>query len=324
MRADDGLGREAVNFWSARVVAGTVAASLAGCFGSPALAPQHLGGAGSWMDRSAKSTALLYVADRGADAVNVYSYPEAQRKGTLTGFRRVEGLCVDRAGDVWVVDSLASTLYEYAHGGAQPIATLSDPNDEHPWTCSVNPKNGDLAVANIRRGSDDPGGLSVFTGAQGKPRTYFDPSIFQMISVSYDSHSNIFVAGVPYARPPFVFAELRHRRKKFVGIALVGVRIKSPGGLQFADGKLAIGEDQGKTIIYRFSGGTITGITSLLGACHVAQFFIDGPTLVASSICEHTLPSVLFYSYPTGGHPIKRFSGLRHPFGVAVSNVYNM
>lgn len=323
MRASNGVGREAVKLVHART-AGVVATLLAGCFGSPAIAPERLSGAGSWMDPSANRTALLYVADWGADAVYVYSYPAARRKGMLTGFKRVEGLCADRMGNVWVVDSLASTLYEYAHGGTHPIATLSDPKDEHPWTCSVNPKNGDLAVANIRRGSDAPGSLSVFTGAQGKPRTYLDPNISAMISVSYDNHSNIFVAGVPYARPPFAFAELRHRRKKFVGIALVGVRIKSPGGLQFADGNLAIGDDQGKTVVYQFSGGTITGITSLLGACHVAQFFIDGPTLLATSICAHSFPSVLFYKYPSGGHPIKEFSGLEHPFGVAVSNLYSM
>jgi hypothetical protein len=302
-----------------RLAAAAAAVMLAGCFGSPPVGLQ-LAGSGSWMDPSARSISLLYVADRGDDAVYVYSYPRAQRKGKLTGFRRVEGLCVDRTGDVWVVDSLASTLYEYPHAGTEPIATLSDPQDEHPWTCSVNQRNGDLAVANVRRGSNAPGSVSVYTAAQGTPRIYSDPNIFQMISVSYDRRSNVFVAGVPYGRPRFAFAELRRGRRKFVGISLVGVRMTSPGGLQFADGKLAIGSDQGRTVIYRFSGGTITGITSLIGACHVAQFFIDGPTLVAASMCAHALPSVLFYGYPSGGRPIKQLGGLKHPFGVAISN----
>jgi hypothetical protein len=36
------------------------------------------------------------------------------------------------------------------------------------------------------------------------------------------------------------------------------------------------------------------------------------------------VPSVLFYRYPAGGHPMKRLDGFEHPFGVAVSNAYNM
>jgi hypothetical protein len=184
----------------------------------------------------------------------------------------------------------------------------------------VNQRNGDLAVANITHGGDAPGSLSIFTGARGEPKIYSDQSMVEMISLSYDDRGNVFVAGIPYARPRFAFAELPRGRKKFVGITLVGALIKFPGGVQFADGKLAVGNDQGRSTIYRFSGGTITGATFLRGACHVAQFFIDGPTLAATSKCKNGEPSVLFYSYPSGGDPTKRLTGFTHPAGVAISN----
>ncbi len=268
----------------------------------------------------AKAISLLYVADRGADKVYVYSYPKPDLKGTLTGFGRVEGVCVDRVGNVWVVDSKASALYEYAHGGTEPIATLQDPNNERPWTCSVNQRTGDLAVANITQRGHAPGSLSIFTGAQGAPKIYSDQTMFEMIALSYDDRSNVFVAGIPYARPRFAFAELPHGRKKFVGITLVGALIKFPGGVQFADGKLAVGNDQGRSTVYQFSGGTITGATFLRGACHIAQFFIDAATLVATSRCKNGKPGVLFYGYPSGGDPTNRLTGFTYPVGVAISN----
>lgn len=293
---------------------------LAGCNAPSVQSAPSVEGPHAWMTPDARTVALMYVADRGADKVYVYSYPTSELKGTLSGFARVEGVCVDRLGNVWVADSRASKLYEYPHGETKPIATLDDPNDEHPWTCSVNPRNGDLAVANRTRGSDQRGSLSIFTGARGTPKIRSDANIFEMISLSYDDRGNVFVAGIPYARPRFAFAKLPRGRRKFVGIALVGALIKLPGGVQYADGKLAIGNDQGRSTIYRYSGGTITGITSLRSACHVVGFFIEGTTVVATSKCKNGAPSLLFFSYPSGGNPTKRLTGFTDPVGVAISN----
>lgn len=48
-------------------------------------------------------------------------------KGTLTGFVRPQGECVDNAGDVFTADNGASNIADYAHGGTSPIAVLNDP-----------------------------------------------------------------------------------------------------------------------------------------------------------------------------------------------------
>jgi hypothetical protein len=37
--------------------------------------------------------------------------------GTLTGFTNPQGDCVDKSNNVWIVDTEASQLIEYAHGG---------------------------------------------------------------------------------------------------------------------------------------------------------------------------------------------------------------
>ncbi len=293
-----------------------ICASLAACAAPLADSPAR---SGSWIEPGAKAGALLYVADRVAGKVYVYTYPGARRTGELTGFGRLEGLCVDRSADVWVVDSLESTIVEYRHGGTMPIATLHDPDGDYPWTCAVNPRNGDLAVADIMQNGSGAGGVAVFEGAQGTPAIYSDRNVSEMISISYDDRGDIFVAGIPYSRPKFAFAELKRGRKKFAGIALIGAPIKRPGGLQYAGGKMAVGDDQGRSVVYQVSGNTITGITSLRGACHVDAFYIEGPILIAPSICKNSTPRVLFYDYPAGGSPHTAITGFGDPVGVAVS-----
>ena len=67
---------------------------------------------------------LLYVSDIGAEDVDVFSYPGGKQVGKLTGFSEPAGLCTDRKGDVFVVDSGSDRILEYAHGGTSPIATL--------------------------------------------------------------------------------------------------------------------------------------------------------------------------------------------------------
>jgi hypothetical protein len=78
----------------------------------------------SWMEASAKSGQLLYISDYTASNVTVYRYPAGALVGTLTGFDAPQGECVDSSGNVWITNSGTSQLFEYAHGGTSPIATL--------------------------------------------------------------------------------------------------------------------------------------------------------------------------------------------------------
>jgi hypothetical protein len=78
----------------------------------------------SWMKPAAKGGALLYVTDATYD-VYAYSWPKVQPVGTLTGFNGPSGACTDKHGDLFVVNTYASQVIEYAHGGTTPIATVS-------------------------------------------------------------------------------------------------------------------------------------------------------------------------------------------------------
>lgn len=137
-------------------------AVLAGCSGygttlQPGAAPpnasaaSHGPAARSWMLPEAKNNDLLYVSDLLAQVVYIYTYRGHKLVGTLTGFFNPEGLCVDKAGDVYVTNDTSEGVHqitEYAHGATTPLRTLNDPQGRANG-CSVDPKTGDLAVANF-------------------------------------------------------------------------------------------------------------------------------------------------------------------------------
>lgn len=300
------------------------AALLAGCGGNsvPSLrgassSMRSLVSAGSWMDPNAKRNLLLYASDSAADVVKVFSYPRGKLVGTLTGFQTPQGLCVDKAGNVYITNSGAAQILEYAHGGTTPIATLADPN-EHPIGCAVSPVNGNLAATNIFDDSYSNGSLSVYRRAQGTPKKYTDPQMIADYFCGYDAAGNLYVDGTKPGSYAFVLAELPKGAKKMRNIAL-DQAIGGPGGVQW-DGKYVAIADQEAPVIYQFtitgSTGTKAGQTQTQGSSDVVQFFIHGKTVVGPNA---TSGQVMYWPYPGGGEQEKIISGFEVPIGTAIS-----
>ena len=102
----------------------------------------------SWMATGTANETLLYISDIGAETVDVFTYPKGAMVGALTGFEEPNGECVDAKGNVWIADTYALEIVEYAHGGTKPIAKLSDAN--YPVSCSIDPTTNDLAATNLQ------------------------------------------------------------------------------------------------------------------------------------------------------------------------------
>jgi hypothetical protein len=310
-------------FISSSVAAGFAAALFTACSG-PAQAPLPAGGVApgslshghSWITPTAKSQTLLYVSSVVSGDVYVYSYATRQLVGTLTGFSDPYGLCADTAGDVWIVNDGEESIVEYAHGGTKPIATLSDP-DENPEGCSVDPTTGNLAVANFSNVTQG-GSVSIYTGAKGNPKIYYDPQIAWERFCGYDPHGNLFVDGAT-SSSEFQLAELPKGAGTFTNIDLAE-KIEWPGGVQW-DGKYVAVGDTDTGIIYRINGakGEVKGSLQLSGADYVNQFWIEpgkkSETVVAPS---QDGGSVGYYAYPAGGSP-KETIAVSEPFGATVS-----
>jgi hypothetical protein len=271
----------------------------------------------------AKKGALLYISDPIKSVVNIYSYPQDELVGTLTAVKDPEGVCADQAGNVWVVETVYSTIVEFARGGTKPIATLAD-GEEYPDGCAVNRSNGDVAVANNNEGGSDPGSVAIYEGGRGAPTLYSDRAIWFFYFLDFDDNGNLFVDGASWNDPgrQFRYAELPRGSSKLIDIKVSGAKIKFPGGVQYDNGSIAIGDGK-RPIIYQTSGGTVTGHTALDRLCKVTEFFIEGAQVIAPNTCGTVghpgRKNVLIYNYPAGGTPIKKLTGFTVPFGVVVS-----
>jgi hypothetical protein len=314
--------------------------ALAGCSaaGSPpqpagaqAGAVSHVPGQ-SWIDPAAKNYDLLYVSDLIAQVVDIYRYGHGYKLvGTLTGFFNPEGLCVDRAGDVWVTNDTSVGVHqitEYPHGGTTPIQTLNDP-DGRANGCSVDPKTGDLAVADFWGPSEGIGNVAVYAHANGTPAFYSNPNIYYYYYCGYDDKGNLFVDGETQTSV-FGLGELAKGGKTLKFIP-VNETIYLPGGVQW-DGKyLAVGDQVAvkhnfTSVIYQFSitgsVGTDVGTTILTGSSQVAQFWIprkykrEGTTVIGPN---QNGKDTLFWAYPAGGNPINTISGETDPIGATIS-----
>lgn len=273
----------------------------------------------SWIAPDAASQDLLYVSD--VSTVTVYSYPKGKLEGTLRGFGLAGGQCVDNKGDVFVTDTDAGQILEYAHGGKKPVAVLKSPADD-PLGCSIDPTTGDLAVASL--GFGDAAAVGIYKHARGTPKIYQNPTFHQYWYCGYDAAGNLFVDGIN-STAVFEFAELKKGRNDLKSITL-NQTIGWPGGVQW-DGKYMVIGDQNTPVLYQFvvkgSSGRKVGSTSLGGSdvTAIGDFFILGSELIAPNHCSGSCTGdVLYYSYPAGGLPTKTITnGVRYPHGLSVS-----
>jgi len=262
---------------------------------------------------------LLYVSNLNASTVYVYSYPGRKLEGTLSDSAGPAGLCVDKSGDVFVTNRNGGDIFEYAHGGTQPIAIINDAGYV-PVDCSVDLSTGDLAVTNFCEISGDdcigPGNVDIYKNASGTPVSITDTAIPFFYDCSYDSRGNLFAAGnATKFESGFQLAELKSGRTAFDNISLNRV-LFWPAGVIW-DGKYVVVADgdaggKGKSSIYQVAvkgtQGTIVSTTHLAKAGEIAHFWIQGSTLIAPDN-PHQSSKVLFYSYPKGREPTAAITG---------------
>lgn len=312
-----------------RLTVAAAALMLAGCgqtlLSSPSGVVPHTS-VRSWMLPDAAKGDLMYVADTKDNVVDVYTYPAGKPAGTLTGFVGLAFVCADTAGNVFVPSYGLSEIFEYAHGGTQPIATLKD-SRATPYSCSVDPKTGDLAVANFSTEGGASGNVVIYRHAKGKPQTYQLEDIEREYFCAYDDKGDLFVESNSAAGSGGYFGleELRKGARLFGPITLQNVPAY-PNGLQWDGTYLAVGTgtlvgpSSGDTYVYHmqisnFIAKTV-GTTQLAEHGPTGNFFIDGSTIVVSGGSQQS--GVGFFNYPDGGAPAKMLTETS-PYGVVVS-----
>ncbi len=235
--------------------------------------------------------------------------PSGQPVMTLTGFESPAGLCSDKAGNVFVDDTMASVVYEFAHGGTQPIAELYSYTDAFsPIGCTVDPRADNLAVLNL-----DTNQVFVFQNETGTPETYNNPYALGYYGCTYDGSGNLFMRGTTSH-----IAELAKGSTTFENIKLNG-NIQDLVGFAW-DGKyLSIDSNNPSNVNYRIrvkgTKATIVRKASLRGAEFVFQFTIYDGQFIGP---DGDASKVSFWKYPNIGNPVKQIA-LELPVGTAIS-----
>lgn len=288
---------------------GFVALSACGGTSQNALPATVIRGGASWMRPEAAGD-LLYIADQNKNEVDVYSYPQGKPAGKLTGFDGLAFLCADRAGNVFIPNYGQHQVLEYAHGGSTPIATLDD-SYSTPYSCSVDPATGNLAVANYATTSG-AGSVAVYAHAKGKPRIYLGPG--KNIFCAYDDKGNLFIEAYASGSQGnyFELEELPKGARIFNNVALDNVPAY-PTGLEWNGSYMAIGTgtvkgpSSGDTYIYHVQFdqgvGKTVGSTHLVETGPTTNFFIQGGGVVVTGGNPQTRTK--FFRYPRGGSPTK-------------------
>lgn len=283
----------------------TAVSMLTACQGSPPIgaAPQpayH----GAWMGPNAVKRALLYVTG-GCGGTCVFDYPG----GRLVGHLGVAGagLCSDVHGNIFVPTATSSgqaVVYEYAHGGTTPIATLNVPGLLAEG-CSVDPATGNLAVTYLCKNCDY-GPVAIFQNAQGSPTSYEQAGVF-LSYCGYDNKGNLFADGSGGSQVALL--ELRKAGTSLKPITL-NQHISVAGQVQWDGTYLAI-EDLSNPVIYQFrvsgSAANRVGTTHLMGTGSMgAQSWIQaGTVIVPFGANTHSPNQVGLWNYPAGGTPAK-------------------
>jgi hypothetical protein len=238
---------------------------------------------------------LLYITGLGPPDTVIYGYtfPAGKYVRQVGEYLTPVTMCVGATGNLFVNYALA--IIEYAHNGKQ-VRTLMD--HLGPRSCSVNPNNGDLAVANDARRNGQGGSVSIFRRGEGTGKVHIDSGIGRYDSLSYDDAGNILFDGLSGDGSP-AFAELRRGSRTFTNVN-VRPRLARPGKIEWDGSHFAVGIERSETIrqVDVFgSTGRVVGKTQLEG-CIFTDFFIIGDRVVAS--CG----DVRIFQYPAGGPPL--------------------
>lgn len=273
------------------------------------------------------STKLLYVGT--GQTVNVYSFPQNQLTETLGGFQRTQGLCSDKAGNVFITDEFAGTITEYAHGATEPTQTLEDPTFA-PYGCAIDPTSGDLAVANS--GDAAMSSVAIYRNAKGPSIVFTDLSIYAFYYCTYDSKGNLFIDGANNEnRGSGQLDELPRNSSNLQKVTL-NAAFSPGGGVQWDGTHLALespqgkGYDDGPMLIERvkISGGTGSVDKPVYlrskgnkNPGEGTQFWIDGGMIVNR---KFTSRGVGEWKYPAGGD-VRSTIKARMTYGVTISDI---
>lgn len=297
---------------------------LAGCSTSTqsALPQTRSAATSSWILPAAKSKSLLYVSNTSSLQVTIYTYDSGNGLnlvGSLSGFTNLNGICVDKKGNVYVPTRAThgEKVYKYAHGGTQPIATFSTYLGQ-PLNCAVSPTTGDVAVMNLQ---SHYYGFAITVWPNGnpanKPIRYVEYGYNSGKYLAYDNTGRLYFDDG--------FSDLyvlTGGSMPFTRMTVRGATLHSDSALQWGNPNLLVGDfnGTGTSVAYRLqiSGttATVVGTVPFVGSSNIFGFWKVANKIVAA---DNGANSVGIYNFPAGSLYASLTSGISSPYSAVVS-----
>lgn len=259
----------------------------------------------------AKAQDLMYVSDTGGAQVNVFGYPGGKLVGSLGGFKSPAGMCADSKGNIWITDGAGYSVYEYAHGGTTPIATITKGTQDFVG-CSVDPVSGDLAVNSfcvmINNKCESNGSTFIYKNSKSAPEQIPVLNAYNVFFCGYDAKGNLFSDVYFFPSGPFELGELQKGGTSYSQVILNRM-IYFPGNVQWDGKELTVGDQEAGNeftssvhqIALSGSRGKVLGTTKLAGSGDVVQTWIQGSTIIAPNLAIGSPSDAMTYDYPKGG-----------------------
>jgi hypothetical protein len=305
------------------VISAGVAATLAGCGITPTATTSATLSQASAAKAEGSGANLVYASD-SCGGLCVFSYPSLKPAGSVTIPSGTAGyLCSDTQGNVFVLPAGSSggTIYEYAHGGASPIATLSDgaPYGGEARGCSVDPTTESLAITN--NNSSYGSNIAIYLGASGSPVVYRGgPQIANIGGCGYDDAGNLYIAGEDSGKH-FSLAEVPNGTSSLS--YLTGPQPSSFGHIQWVGGQMYMEDPAKYPQIYhiRIHGSTFKFVdaTTFQGPRRFGQAWIYKGKIVAPFTRVRANYRLGLWQFPAGGTSIVRTAKLGYIQGVTIS-----
>lgn len=260
-----------------------------------------LGNHKSRIDAAAGRT-LLYAA---GDVSSYVFTTDGKVIGNIT--QTGTGACSDKNGDVYFTE--VNSIIEFAHGGTTPIASYAVPGTA--YSCSIDPTTGDLAaVVFCLTGCGES--VVVLTTPGMKVQSYSDSALPSLLFCTYDTNGNLYVDG--YSGSQFGLAELPAGGSALQTIT-VNQNIQYAGQIQWDGQYVAVTTTIHPAIEQvQVTGSTasVVGTTLLTGVGSRAtqsSLYRDKVAVPTGTKSRARSINILFWKYPTGGYPVRTFTG---------------
>ena len=187
------LSLSAVRFAAAIAAVASVTACSAGSQGLSPIAAGSVPHA-VYAAAACPSAVVAITADYTA-AIELYdpSNLSAGPCGHIGGFQSARGLFYDSKGDLWVTDSTARQIYEFAPGAKTPMKTLNDPSGM-PLDVTVDEAGKNVYVIDYQNENDATALVEVYENGSSVPsRTLGDPAARNGAFGAVDNQGNLYV-----------------------------------------------------------------------------------------------------------------------------------